>query len=106
MQKKQAQNSQDIPSPEPARENDIKTILEEILMGKQKTVAPVPEIMQETPQAIEVTNNHVPPKKRRPSKLALARDKEKYSTEEEFKEKPFDLKQALIYSEILKRPEY
>ena len=112
MQKKASSDSQTAPAPED-KQSDIKTILEELIMGKQQLPAKtiVPEKIESINDNIDFENLKNQPV----LKLEPRRDKQKKIladleggtlAQEEVKEKPFDLKQALIFSEILKRPEY
>ena len=113
---KKAINSPETPAaPQETKEMDIKTIFEELLTGKQKDtpeIKPV-EIIPEhkTPAFIPRQDfniaDAVPIMKRKKSNL---QKQNSISTsilqEEEAGDKVFDLRQAIIFSEILKKPEY
>ena len=99
---------------------DIKKTLEEILIGKEPEPVPETDYMETVPESIEADEEHaveqisndqeILPKdnqgKNEVTEQMFAEETEQKMREYDFKEESFgfDLKMAIIYSEILKRP--
>ena len=111
MQKKQINNPEGLPT-EPEKDTDIKTILEEILMGKQK-MAPKPILSVPKDKPVEKYGERSLEPGARSQKpgvsnpiSGLRSPVSKFEEEENVKTIDFDIRQAIIFSEILKRPQY
>lgn len=106
-QKKSSPNTSDGQPMPQEKESDIKTLLEEIIMGKEKAQPITPPQPQEIIIQEPISNLNFNKEKQAKTNYKEAKEKRNFNfTEEEIKEKSFDLRQAIIYSEILKRPQY
>lgn len=116
------------PLPKQKPEDDFKKMLEDLLGGAPEIEIPEKQIPKEKPQPvfikpepskivthakkIKATPSHTPSKTKEKEKPFLAEEKaapKKLFAEiiaEEEPEIDFDIRQAIIYSEILKRPQY
>ena len=111
-QKPTQNNTDSVPQATPEKEADFKTILEEILMGKP-TITPQP-ILEKIPPPL-ITQEIVKSKNKTSRQLKTIEVKPPLSSLERSRgavndqatnSSDFDIRQAIIYSEILKRPEY
>jgi len=115
-----------IPSKTPG--DDLKKMLEEMLGGVPKAKIPEKQVAQSKPEPVKIksqpakivthakkvkaTLSHAPSKTKEEAKPFLAGEKaasKKVFAEVVAEEEPaidFDIRQAIIYSEILKRPQY
>ncbi|MFC1729682.1 hypothetical protein ACFL6I_05035 [candidate division KSB1 bacterium] len=97
---------------------DFKKVLEEILVGKEMRPEPVQEVFEEESDSIEATGDEILEQIPDDEVLAESLEEQKETVEreavaemnfygesiEEESEFDFDLKKAIIYSEILRRP--
>ena len=115
-------------SPTPNPGDEMKKMLEDFLGGNPEVKIPEKQIPKLKPQPISIKPlpakiithakkekaiaSHIPSKTQKPEKPFLTGDQyvsKKKFIESEVEEEPvidFDIRQAIIYSEILKRPQY